>query len=416
MNGHSAVWTGREMVVWGGVTASGAATATGGRYDPASDTWRATSVTAAPSARVGHRAVWTGSAMIVWGGADTNQYTTNTGGRYDPIANSWSPTSTSGAPSPRSSFTAVWTGSEMVVWGGGDEYQTGGRYNPALDSWVATSLVNAPTGRCQHGAVWTGTEMVVWGGYQNDSGDSFNDGARYNTGTGAWTHQYGDAGNSANGQEDLQGVTSTDRLAVQWLGRPGGDFGLDRNPRMPAPLAIHGRLFHQGMNRIAALDSYNGTVLWSLEIPALRRVNMPRDAGNWCADPHHLYVAIKDRCWVISAQTGEVIRTLSLADAGLRATHEWGYVAQAGKFLYGSSVRKGAPYTDFWGGKSWYDATSGAGTEKVCSDDLFALAGTSGELKWRYRGGVILNTTIAVAGGMQLLGLLVIRQIVRIRV
>ncbi|NLF71683.1 MAG: PQQ-binding-like beta-propeller repeat protein [Candidatus Anammoximicrobium sp.] len=218
-------------------------------------------------------------------------------------------------------------------------------------------------------------------------------------GTGAWTHQYGDAGNSANGQEDLQGVTSTDRLEVQWLGRPGGDFGLDRNPRMPAPLAIHGRLFHQGMNRIAALDSYNGAVLWSLEIPALRRVNMPRDAGNWCADPHHLYVAIKDRCWVISAQTGEVIRTLSLADAGLRATHEWGYVAQAGKFLYGSSVRKGAPYTDFWGGKSWYDATSGAGTEKVCSDDLFALAGTSGELKWRYRGGVILNTTIAVAGG-----------------
>ena len=71
----------------------------------------------------------------------------------------------------------------------------------------------------------------------------------------------------------------TDGLEVQWLGRPGADFGIDRNPRMPAPLAVNGRLFHQGMNRIIALDSYNGAVLWSLEIPALRRVNMPRDAG-----------------------------------------------------------------------------------------------------------------------------------------
>src|SRR5439155_8720252 len=39
------------------------------------DTWTATSTTNAPTARSGHTAVWTGSEMIVWGGA------TNTGGR-----------------------------------------------------------------------------------------------------------------------------------------------------------------------------------------------------------------------------------------------------------------------------------------------------------------------------------------------
>jgi len=217
--------------------------------------------------------------------------------------------------------------------------------------------------------------------------------------TGSWTHQYGDAGNSANSREGLQGVSATERLAVQWLGRPGADFGIDRNPRMPAPLAVNGRLFHQGMNRIAALDSYNGAVLWSLEIPALRRVNMPRDAGNWCADPDHLYVAIKDRCWVITAGTGEVVHTYPLADAGLRAAHDWGYVARSGELLFGSSVKQGAVYTDFWGKASWYDATSGPGTEKVCSDDLFAMTSNRGELKWHYHDGVILNSTIAIAGG-----------------
>lgn len=215
--------------------------------------------------------------------------------------------------------------------------------------------------------------------------------------TGAWTHQYADAGNSANSQEGLQGVTATDRLEVQWLGRPGADFGLDRNPRMPAPLAINGRLFHQGLNRIIALDSYNGAILWSIEIPALRRVNMPRDSGNWCADSDHLYVAVKNRCWVIAGGTGELIRTLPLAASIMRSSHEWGYVGRAGDLLYGSSVKQGAAYTNFWGKESWYDATSGSGTEKVCSDDLFAMASESCEVKWRYQNGIIINSTIAVA-------------------
>src|SRR5206468_13109812 len=34
------------------------------------DTWTATSTTNAPAARFGHTAVWTGSEMIIWGGQD----------------------------------------------------------------------------------------------------------------------------------------------------------------------------------------------------------------------------------------------------------------------------------------------------------------------------------------------------------
>ena len=46
---HTAVWTGSEMIVWGGVRPG--LLNTGGRYDPGTDSWTATSTTNAPSAR-----------------------------------------------------------------------------------------------------------------------------------------------------------------------------------------------------------------------------------------------------------------------------------------------------------------------------------------------------------------------------
>ena len=42
----------------------------------------------------------------------------NTGGRYNPITDSWTATSTANAPTGRYAHTAVWTGSEMIIWGG----------------------------------------------------------------------------------------------------------------------------------------------------------------------------------------------------------------------------------------------------------------------------------------------------------
>ena len=69
------------MIVWGGSV--GAPFNTGGRYQPSADSWRATSLTNAPAARFGHTAVWTGSEMIVWGGGvGVSGDLVNTGGRY----------------------------------------------------------------------------------------------------------------------------------------------------------------------------------------------------------------------------------------------------------------------------------------------------------------------------------------------
>src|ERR1700752_5108966 len=77
------------------------------------DTWTDISETHAPSKRTGHTAIWTGHLMIVWGGVDDTG-PLNTGGRYDPVTDRWSPTSTVDAPPAREHHTAIWTGKEMI--------------------------------------------------------------------------------------------------------------------------------------------------------------------------------------------------------------------------------------------------------------------------------------------------------------
>src|SRR5438477_1273374 len=70
------------MIVGCGRVLNSALLNTGGRYNPSTDNWAATSTTNAPVARYLHTAVWAGSEMIVWGGVDNNGNETNTGGRY----------------------------------------------------------------------------------------------------------------------------------------------------------------------------------------------------------------------------------------------------------------------------------------------------------------------------------------------
>jgi N-acetylneuraminic acid mutarotase len=119
-NYHSAIWTGSRMIVWAGWSGTGFTPLldTGGVFDPATNAWTAgLSTTNAPSPRGGHTAVWTGSKMIVWGGYDGSNYV-STGSIYDPTSDAWTAMSTTDAPPGRYSHRAVWTGSSMIVWGG----------------------------------------------------------------------------------------------------------------------------------------------------------------------------------------------------------------------------------------------------------------------------------------------------------
>ncbi|HTD85045.1 MAG TPA: hypothetical protein VK850_00585, partial [Candidatus Binatia bacterium] len=152
--GHTAVWTGSEMIVWGG--ASGAVFFNdGARFNPVDSSWTAIASTGAPATRSGHSVVWTGSEMIVWGGSNNTTYYAD-GGRYDPAGNSWTAVSTTNGPAARTLQTAVWTGSEMIVWGGISNATfraDGGRYNPTGNVWTAVSTNSAPAPRNFHSAV-----------------------------------------------------------------------------------------------------------------------------------------------------------------------------------------------------------------------------------------------------------------------
>ena len=177
---HSAVWTSKEMIVWSGFDGA-ARLLTGGRYDPVANSWVPTTLTNGPAGRIYHNAVWTGREMIVFGGSTVTGALLNSGGRYDPTADSWTPTSTAtGVPAARISHVAVWTGQEMIIWGGriGPSALTnsGGRYDPATDSWAATTLTLAPGAVRDLASVWTGREMIIWGGY---NGGYYNTGSRY---------------------------------------------------------------------------------------------------------------------------------------------------------------------------------------------------------------------------------------------
>ncbi len=163
------------MVVWSG--GDSVPLDTGAQYDPVTDTWTPTSTLNAPSQRYSHVAVWTGNQMVVWGGYDGSS-NLSTGGRYDPVTDIWTPTSMLAAPTGRRWHSVVWTGNQMVVWGGyrgnGVYLNSGGRYDPVTDTWAPTSLLDAPSGRYLQSAVWTGSLMIVWGGlnpfYTNTGG------------------------------------------------------------------------------------------------------------------------------------------------------------------------------------------------------------------------------------------------------
>lgn len=259
----SAVWTGSEFIIWGGLEDTGPFLNTGSRYDPARNSWRSISTNGAPTPRSGHSAIWTGSEMIVWGGSGPG-LPQNTGGRYNPITDQWTPLSTVGAPAARSQHKAIWTGTEMIVWGGfesGGTVNTGAKYNPATDTWSSISTSGAPLARFQHQVVWTGSEMLVWGGIPDVAAGSptYNNGGLYNPLTDTW-RPVASAG-APEGRYGFTGVWTGSRFIV-WGGihydgsnytnlNTGGSFNPVANSWSPVATAS------------APLPRYNHAAVWT---------------------------------------------------------------------------------------------------------------------------------------------------------
>jgi len=187
---HTAVWSGQEMLVWGGF-GGGAYLNTGGRYNPVSQLWAGINPTNAPVGRVGHVAVWTGSRLMVWGGRNSNGLLGD-GSLYDPLTDQWSPLNLANAPAVRSSATGVWIGNGVIIWGGVNELgslNSGALLSVAGNglptSWRALSATKSPSSRIGHVAVWTGRKLLVWGG--KAGGQWLGDGAAYDPVIDAWS-------------------------------------------------------------------------------------------------------------------------------------------------------------------------------------------------------------------------------------
>lgn len=180
------VWTGDELLVFGGSEPEPAdphvvGTATGAAYDPAGDTWRLLPPAPIPG-RLAHSAVWTGDEMIVWGGSETDSAhdVLADGAAYDPAADSWRllPEAPLAA---RADHHAAWVGGRMVVLGG-QVRTSGSSWDPRLDTaaYLPSDDRWIPLGPLPAAANWWSTKAATVDGsvlYWGTTGDGTPTGA-----------------------------------------------------------------------------------------------------------------------------------------------------------------------------------------------------------------------------------------------
>jgi len=169
-----AVWTGTEVLVWGGVIRKGAPNPTvamagdGAAYDPRTRTWRV--LAPAPSGVLGdggYAAAWTGDEAVFWVG---NSPSGPVGGAvYDPARNTWRRLSPGPLTSSREGYLSVWTGTELLIMGGnsgdGPASPVAAAVNPRTGSWRLLPAFNRFPGLRLAGVTWNGHDLYGSGTY-----------------------------------------------------------------------------------------------------------------------------------------------------------------------------------------------------------------------------------------------------------
>jgi hypothetical protein len=157
-------WTGRQMIGWGG-GCCGEAAADGAAYTPRTNSWQ--KLPTGPLAGRYTSGAWTGRDLIIAGGSNADGKTFADAAAYTPATHSWR--KLANLPVPLTEAVAVWDGHEVLLVGG--RIRWGGRlplvthgfaYNPATNRW--RRLPSMGQGRIGQVAVWTGRQLLVWGG------------------------------------------------------------------------------------------------------------------------------------------------------------------------------------------------------------------------------------------------------------
>lgn len=150
------VWTGAQVLFY----------PAGLSFDPTLNTWR--ELPPAPN-DPGYRqtaVVWTGSEMIVFGGGEVDSETAHEGAAYDPDADRWR--QIADAPIGLNLVSAAWTGDEVIVFGSllndrnvaETEASVGAAYDPVLDTW--RTMPPSDLSPQATSAVFAGGRLIAW--------------------------------------------------------------------------------------------------------------------------------------------------------------------------------------------------------------------------------------------------------------
>jgi hypothetical protein len=160
--GADVLWSGDEMIVWGGRTPDGEWAPGGAAFNPATDVWRVFEGPGVPEL-MPSRAAWTDRGMVV----------VTAGGTYlgDVATDSWEKIA-DGVEPPESPHQILGVGSDVYIWAGGGiirlapsgweelrglEVSTGRSWALALRDWDGRLLVSLlPGDRCE------GHDYYVW--------------------------------------------------------------------------------------------------------------------------------------------------------------------------------------------------------------------------------------------------------------
>jgi hypothetical protein len=112
------------------------------------------------------------------------------------------------------------------------------------------------------------------------------------------------------------------------------------------------------------------------------------EAGSMAATGDGLFVLAGNQCHQLDAATGQTRRTYAVPPREDGQRRRWGWIATDGRLLFGSRTESDRPY------KSWPQP------QYHTSESVFAVEVATGESAWVHPGGRIMNTSIALGGGL----------------
>jgi N-acetylneuraminic acid mutarotase len=214
------LWTGSEAIGWGG-GCCGDASARGAAYNPATGRYRPLPRSPLPPSQRPLGA-WTGREVILLvSGFDPNgkPYPARMAraAAYDPAANSWRRLAPLPTPTLRFATGAAWDGHELLVVGAGPSSRSTYAYDPVENTWHRRAPM--PAARAGVTVLWTGSRLIAWGGVNATGTRTLPSGLSYDPATDRWARI-------------VRAPLATGGTSVAWSGRSllvvGGVIGASK--------------------------------------------------------------------------------------------------------------------------------------------------------------------------------------------